>query len=67
MAIMIRVAELMARCFWFLWEFVEFLYILDCPPRILDGFIWRLQKEPPINNSKILSISSYFLVREKQY
>ena len=26
MAIMIRVAELMARYFWFLWEFVGFLY-----------------------------------------
>ena len=53
MAIMIRVAELMARCFWFLWEFVGFLYFLDCPPRILDGFIWRLQKKPPISNIKI--------------
>ena len=26
---------------------------LDCPPRILGGFTWRLQKEPPISNSKI--------------
>ena len=54
MAIMIRVAELMARCFWFLWEFVGFLYFLDCPPRILGGFTWRLQNEPPISNIKII-------------
>jgi len=53
MAIMIRVAKLMARCFWFFWEFVGFLYFLDCPPRILSGFTWRLQKEPPISNSKM--------------
>ena len=53
MAIMITVAELMARCFCFLWKFVEFLYFLDCPPRILGGFVWRLQKEPPISNSKV--------------
>ena len=38
MVVMIRVAELMARCFWFLWEFVGFLYFLDCPPGILGGF-----------------------------
>jgi len=53
MAIMIRVAELMARCFWFLWEFVGFFYFLDCPPKILGGFTWRLQKKPPISNSKM--------------
>ena len=53
MANMIRVAELMARCFRFLWEFIEFLYFLDWPPRILGGITWRLQKEPPISNSKI--------------
>ena len=39
-------------------DFYENLYdfsiFLDCPPRILDGFIWRLQKEPPISNSKII-------------
>ena len=56
MAIMIRVAELMARCFWILWEFIEFLYFLDCPPRILGGITWRLQKEPPISNSKIVHL-----------
>ena len=55
MAIMIRVAELMARCFWILWEFARFLYFLDCPPRILGGISWRLQKELPISNSKIAS------------
>ena len=49
MIIMIRVAE----CFWFLWEFVGFLYFLDCLPRILGGFTWRLQKKHPISNSKI--------------
>ena len=54
MAIMVRFAELMARCLWFLWEFVEFLYFLDCPHRILGGITWKLQKEPPISNIKIL-------------
>jgi hypothetical protein len=29
------------------------LFFLDYPPRILDGITWRLQKEPPISNSKI--------------
>ena len=53
MSIMIRITELMAGCFLFLWEFVRFFYFLDCPPRILGGFIWRLQKEPPISNIKI--------------
>ena len=53
MAIMIRVGELMAGCFWFLWEFVGFLYFLDCPLRILGAFTWRLQKEPSISNSKM--------------
>ena len=46
-------AIMMAGCFWFLWEFEGFLYFLDYPPRILGGFTWRLQKEPPISNSKI--------------
>ena len=53
MAIMIRVTELMAVCFWFLWKFIKIFYFLDCPPRILGGFTWRLQKEPPISNGKI--------------
>ena len=53
MAIMIRVAELMTKYFWILWEFVGFLYFLDCPPRILDVITWRLQKDPLISNSKI--------------
>jgi len=29
------------------------LFFLDCPPRILSSFVWRLQKEPLISNSKI--------------
>ena len=28
-------------------------FFLEPPPRILCGFMWRLQKEPPISNSKI--------------
>ena len=64
MAIMIRVAELMTRCFWFLWEFVGFLSFLDYPSRILGGFTWRLQKKPPISNSKILS---YYWVDPKNW
>ena len=55
------------QMFCFLENFYNFSCFLGCPSRILGGFMWRLQKEPPINNSKILSISSYFLVREKQY
>ena len=39
-------------------DFYENLYdfsiFLDYPTRILDGFIWRLQKEPPISNSKMI-------------
>jgi len=59
MAIMIRVAELMAECFWFLWEFVGFLYFLDCSPSFLGGFTWRLQKKPPISNSKMDNVLSF--------
>ena len=44
MAIMIGVTQLMAGCFWFLWEFVEFFYFLDYPPGIIGGFILRLQR-----------------------
>ena len=58
MAIMIRVAELMAGCFWFLWEFIGFLYFLNGQSRILCGFTWRLQKEPPISSSKKFFILS---------
>ena len=35
MAIIIRVVRLVARYFLFLWEFIGFLYFLDCTPRIL--------------------------------
>ena len=34
MVIIIRVVGLMTRCFWFLWEFIGFLYF----------FTWRLQR-----------------------
>ena len=44
MAIIIRVVRLMARCFLFLWEFIGILYFLECPPMILGGFSWILQK-----------------------
>jgi hypothetical protein len=44
MAIMIRVV--LPDVSIFLWEFLEFLYFLECPPRILSGFMWRLQKKP---------------------
>ena len=54
MTIMIRVAELMARCFFFLRICRISLFYLDCPPRILGGFTWRLQKKPPISNSKMM-------------
>ena len=54
MTIMIRVVELMA---WMFLIFVRIcrisLFFLDCPPRILGGFTWRFQKEPPISNSKM--------------
>jgi hypothetical protein len=59
MTIMIKVAELMTECFWFLWEFIGFLYFLDCPSKILGGFTWRLQKKkPPISNSKMIVVDS---------
>jgi hypothetical protein len=59
MIIMIRDVELMAGCFLFLWEFIGFLYFLDCPPRILCDIMWRSQKEPPISNSTIGNIACY--------
>ena len=37
MTIMIRVVRLIAEYFWFLWEFLEFLYFLDGPSKILGG------------------------------
>ena len=58
MVIIIRVVGLMARCFWFLWEFIGFIYFLEYQSRILGGFMWRLQKNPPISNSKILGWST---------
>ena len=30
--------------FLILWEFLEFFDFLECPPRILRGFTWRLQR-----------------------
>jgi hypothetical protein len=44
MIIMIRYVELLTGCFLFLWEFIGFLYFLDCPPRILGDITWRPQK-----------------------
>ena len=41
----------MIECFWFLWEFLRFLYFLKCLPRILGGITWRLKRSL---NSKIL-------------
>jgi hypothetical protein len=34
----------------------DFFIFLGYPPRILSGITWRLQKEPPISNSKITEI-----------
>ena len=53
MAIMIRVAELMPDVSDFCENLLDFSIFLDSLPRILGGFTWRLQKEPPISNSKI--------------
>ena len=52
MANMIRVAD--DRMFLIFMRICRIsLFFLDCPPRILGGFSWRLQKEPAISNSKI--------------
>jgi hypothetical protein len=51
---MVNQINWMARCFAFLWEFLRFLsFFLEYLPKILGGFTWRLQKEPPISNSKM--------------
>ena len=55
MAINIPIFQLMVGCFWLLWEFLRF-YLFS--QRISWGLTWRLQKEPPISNSKIVSGSS---------
>ena len=49
-----------ARYFAFLYNFLNFS-ILRRPPRILGGFTWRLQKEPPVTNSKLTIGFSLFL------
>ena len=56
MTIMIRVVELLADVSDFCENLYDFSIFLDCPPSILGGFIWRLQKEPPISNSKIVPL-----------
>ena len=51
--IMIRVIGLMARCFWFLWKFLGFLYfsiVSTYDPRWLHV---QVLKEPLISNIKI--------------
>ena len=55
MAINIPICQLMVGCFWLLWEFLRF-YLFS--HRISWGLTWRLQKESPISNSKIVSGSS---------
>jgi hypothetical protein len=55
---MIRDVELMIGCFWFLWEFIGFIYFLDCRPKILGDITWSPQKETSMSKSKI---SLYFL------
>ena len=44
MVVIIRVVGLMAGYFWFFWEFIGFLYFSECPPKLICGFTWRLQK-----------------------
>jgi hypothetical protein len=40
----------------------DFSIFIDCPPRIICGITCRLQKEPPISNSKIVCSSDVTLV-----
>ena len=49
-----RVVGLMTGCFWFLWEFMWFLYFAECPPKMLDDFTWRLKVASNYSNSKIV-------------
>jgi len=49
---MITLYRSTARCFVFL-EIFLFLLFLEHPRRIIGSFMWRLQKELPISNSKI--------------
>ena len=70
MAIIIRFVRLMARWFWFLWEFIEFLYFLECPPRIIGDFMWRLQRSLQLvivrlpNNNKNTTVPKFKNLRE---
>ena len=54
MAIMIRVDKRWPDVSDFCENLQDFSIFLDCSPRILGGFTWRLQKEPPNGSSKIL-------------
>jgi hypothetical protein len=53
MTIMIRVVGFTAGCFWFLWEFIGFVYFFRVSTYILRGFTWRFQKEASISNSNM--------------
>ena len=45
MVIIIRVVGLMAGCFFIFVRIYRIsLFFLECPPRILGGFTWRLQR-----------------------
>jgi len=60
MTIKIRVVGLMAGCFWFLWEFLKFLYFLECPSKIIGGLHMETSKKPSVSNSKIRYIVAAF-------
>ena len=53
----------MVRCFWFLWEFVEFLYFLECPKKTIPTaksgitFFCELNLSPPLPQPLPLPIS----------
>ena len=61
MIIIIRVVGLMDGCFWFLWEFIGFLYFLLCPPMILGGFMWRQQMSLQLVIVRLMARCFWFL------
>ena len=54
----------MCGCFYFFWEFLEFLSFLECPPRILGGFTWRLQKSLQLVIVRFSTYNCFVLIKE---
>ena len=56
MVIIIRVVGSMAECFWFLREFIGFLYFFRVSTYDPISLHVKTPKKPPISNSKMLAV-----------